>query len=153
MARGPDAIDIEGDFHAFAEVNLPYLRALVEEIRACGMKSIYYFCGKIDGKLDLLLSAGADALSLEESKKGFVVEIEDIVDAVSGRCTLLGNLDAIGALQNGSDAQLRDEVTRQIAAGRENGGRFIMSLGSPVTPDTPVDRVRRYCELVHELGG
>jgi len=138
---------------AFAEVNLPYLRALVEEVRACGMKSIYYFCGKIDGKGDLLLSAGADALSLEESKKGFVVEIEDIVDAVGGRCTLLGNLDAIGTLQNGSDAQLRHEVARQIAAGRANGGRFIMSLGSPVTPDTPVDRVRRYCELVHELGG
>ena len=38
-------------------------------------------------------------------------------------------------------------------AGRKNGGRFVMSLGSPVTPETPVARVRLYTDLVHELGG
>ncbi len=43
------------------------------------------------------------------------------------------------------------EIERQHEAGRRNGGRFIMSVGSPVTPETPVDRVRRYCDLVHEL--
>ena len=48
--------------------------------------------------------------------------------------------------------QLRAEIARQIAAGRRNGSRFIMSLGSPVTPRTPVDRVRLYCDLARELG-
>jgi len=48
---------------------------------------------------------------------------------------------------------LRAEIARQITAGRRNGSRFIMSLGSPVTPGTPVVRVRRYCELVRELAG
>jgi len=35
-----------------------------------------------------------------------------------------------------SDAQ------RRVAAGRRNGSRFILSLGSPVTPETPIERVR-----------
>jgi uroporphyrinogen-III decarboxylase len=47
---------------------------------------------------------------------------------------------------------LRAEIARQIAAGRRNGGRFVLSLGSPVTPGTPMERVRRYCDLAHELG-
>ena len=136
---------------AFAALNLPYLRPLVEEIRAQGMKSIYYFCGNPAGKWDLLLDAGADALSLEEGKKGFTIDIADVAERVSGRCVLLGNLDAINLLPQASEAELRAEIARQIAAGRRNGGRFIMSLGSPVTPPTSVERVRRYCEMVHEM--
>jgi uroporphyrinogen-III decarboxylase len=61
-------------------------------------------------------------------------------------------LDAIVLLESGTEQEIRAEVARQIAAGRRNGSRFIMSLGSPVTPGTPVERVRLYCDLVHELG-
>ena len=100
----------------------------------------------------MILSLGADALSLEESKKNFAIDIEDVVERVQGRCTVLGNLDAVDVLQNGSEEELQAEIARQIAAGRRNGSRFIMSLGSPVTPGTPVERVRSYCDLVHELG-
>ena len=137
---------------AFASLNLLFLVQLVEEIRAAGMKSVYYFCGTPAKKLELLISVGADALALEESKKNFVVDIEDVVARVHGRCTVLGNLDAVGILQDGTEEQLRAEISRQIAAGGQNGGRFIMSLGSPVTPGTSVKRVRLYCDLVHELG-
>jgi hypothetical protein len=136
---------------AFAALSTPFVRSLVEESRAAGLKSIYYFCGDPAGKWDHLISAGADALALEESKKGFVIDVEDVVERVRGRCTVLGNLDAINILPNASEEQLRTEISRQIAAGRRNGGRFIMSLGSPVTPRTSVQRVRLYCNLVHEM--
>ncbi len=137
---------------AFASLCLPFTRSLVDEIRSAGLRSIYYFCGNPAGKWDLLLSAGADAISLEESKKAFVIDIEDVVEIVKGRCTVLGNLDAINLLPNASEQQLRAEISRQIAAGRRNDSRFVMSLGSPVTPGTLVRKVRLYCDLVHELG-
>ncbi len=143
-----DMVSID-DFKAY---DVYYTSRLVEEIRSLGMNSILYFTGNPIEKLDLLLDIGADALSLEESKKNFKVDIEDLCEYVNGRCTLLGNLDAIGMLQNGSDEQLRAEIERQIAAGRKNGSRFIMSLGSPVTPSTPVNKVKLYCDLVHEPG-
>jgi hypothetical protein len=136
---------------AFTELNQPYIRRLVEEIRACGMNSIYYYTGNPAGKWDLLLSVGADALSFEESKKNFRVDIEEVAERLAGRCALLGNLDAMNLLQNGSEDELRQELKRQIQAGRKNQSRFIMSLGSPVTPETPVERVRLYCDLAHEL--
>ena len=87
------------------------------------------------------------------SKKSFSIDIEDVVDRVQGRCTVLGNLDAVGVLEQADEEHLRAEIARQIAAGRRNGSRFIMSLGSPVTPGTPAERVRLYCDLAHELGG
>ena len=137
---------------AFASLCVPFVRSLAEEIRSAGMKSIYYFCGNPARKWKHLLDVGTDALSLEESKKGFRINISDVVRRLKGRITLLGNLDAINLLPHVTEKQLRTEISRQIAAGRRNGNRFIMSLGSPVTPGTSAQRVRLYCDLVHELG-
>lgn len=131
----------------FSRLNAPYVRDVTQRIRAAGMKSIYYYCGNPMDRLGLLLDCGADALSFEESKKAFHIDLAEIAARVDGRCVLLGNLDSIGVMQDGLEPQLRRELERQRAAGARNHGRFIMSLGSPVTPATPVDRVRRYYEL------
>ncbi|MBU0611021.1 MAG: uroporphyrinogen decarboxylase family protein [Armatimonadetes bacterium] len=136
----------------FRELHLATLRPLVEAIRAAGMLSVHYFCGQPNDRMDLLLDTGADALSLEESKKTFAIDIMQVAERVDGRMALLGNLDAIGVLEHGSDAVLRAEIARQAEAGRRNRGRFVVSIGSPVTPGTPLQRVRRYCDLVHGRG-
>jgi hypothetical protein len=136
---------------AYETFSVPYMRQVADECRSLGIKSIYGFAGNPAGKLDAILSIGADALAFEESKKDFVVDINELAEYIDGRCTLFGNLDAIGVLQEGSEAQLRDAIAEQIAAGRRNRNRFVVSLGSPVTPATPVDRMRLYCDLVHEM--
>jgi len=136
----------------YVSLSLPFVRELTEEIRKLGLKSIYYYCGSLDGRLEHILSAGADALAFEESKKNFEINIESIVSQVNGRCTVFGNLDAVRILQNGSRAQLESEIKRQIDAGRRNNGKFVMSIGSPVTPSTPINRVRQYIDFVHEYG-
>ena len=157
-ALGADGIWIDDSLtdlispRAFERLNLPYLRKLVEEVHAHGMHSIYYFCGNPAGKLDLLLESGAEALALEESKKGFVIDLAEIVKVVQGRCVLFGNLDAIHLLPHADENTLRTEIRRQINIGRLNKSRFIMSIGSPVTPGTSPEQVRKYCGLVHEEG-
>ena len=136
----------------FDRLNAKYIRRIVEEIRLLNMKSIYYFCGNPNGKWESILSLDADALAFEESKKGFAVDIESVVERVAGKCALFGNLDAIGILPNASLDRLRSEIEKQIRSGRENNNRFIMSIGSPVTPGTTVDRVKQYVDLARQLG-
>lgn len=131
------------------DFSLAYVRTLCEAIRAAGMLSVHYYCGRPNDRWDLLLDTGADALALEESKKGFTVDLMQVAELVDGRMALLGNIDAIAVLEHGSDAALEAEVARQGAAGRRNRDRFVCSIGSPVTPGTPLNRVRRYCDLVH----
>jgi len=158
-ALGADAVWIEECLTdqinpaAFAAVNVPLMQQCVREIRDCGLKSMYYYCGNPNDRLELILEAGADAVHFEEGKKGFRIDIEEIAARIAGRCTLFGNLDAIGVLQNGSEMELAAEIRRQIQAGIRNGGRFIMSTGSPITPGTPVARVRQYTDLAREFGG
>jgi len=137
---------------SFAALNVPLVKELVSAIRREGMKSIYYYCGNPWDRWDAIEAVGADALALEESKKGFRIDMGEVVERSGGRYTVLGNLDAVGVLEKGSEEELRLEIDRQIRAGRRNGSRFIMSTGSPVTPDTPPERVRLYCDMVRELG-
>ena len=135
----------------FQTFNMPYIRPLIEEIRKTGLKSIYYYTGNPDKKMDKIIDCNADALAFEESKKGFFTDIVEIADIVKGRCVLLGNIDSIGVMQNGGTDELKAEIARQLNAAKKNKNRFIVSIGSPVTPSTPVEKVHLYGELVHEL--
>lgn len=136
---------------AYQDFSVPCMRRVVEECRLLGIKSVYGFAGNPAGKLDAILSIGADALAFEESKKGFVVDINELARHIDGRCTLFGNLDVIDVLQNGSEVDLREAIAEQIGAGRRNRNRFVVNLGSPVTPATPVDRLRLFSDLVQEM--
>jgi uroporphyrinogen-III decarboxylase len=157
-ARGARAIWLEECLtdmispNAFSRISAPPLEALIREIRALGMAAVYYYCGDPSDRWDRILALGADALALEESKKGFTIDVEEAVARVGGSMCVLGNLDAITLLEQGSDADLAREIARQVRAGRRNGSRFIMSIGSPVTPGTTPGRVRRYLEMARELG-
>ena len=134
----------------FRAWHAPRVAEITAAVRAAGMHSVYYFCGDPWDRIEDIVGAGADAVSFEESKKGFDIDIDAVEQAVGGRCAILGNLDAIGVLQDGTTQQLRDEVQRQLDVGRRTG-RFVASLGSPVTPATPTPRVREFTELVREL--
>ncbi len=137
---------------AFERFNVPYMKKLVEAIRDAGGKSIYYYCGNPWDRFDKILDIGADAISFEESKKNFKIDIEKVVDIVNGKCTVFGNLDAINFLPFADEKQLRNEIERQLRAGIKNKRKFVMSLGSPVTPDTPLEKVQLYCEITREIG-
>jgi hypothetical protein len=136
----------------FSRLSSPPLEALIREIHALGMAAVYYYCGDPSDRWNRILAVGADALALEEGKKGFAIDIEEVVGRVGGRMCVLGNLDAIHLLEHGSDADLAREIGRQIRAGRRNGSRFVTSIGSPVTPGTRPERVRRFLSMAREMG-
>lgn len=155
-ALGADAVWIEECITdqispaLFRQLNVPLVSQCVREISACGLKSIYYYCGNPNDRMDDIIAIGADAIHFEESKKGFAIDIAEIAGRLAGRCVLFGNLDAIGVLQNGSEVLLRSEIKRQLAAGKLNKNRFILSTGSPITPGTPLSKVRLYTDLARK---
>lgn len=157
-ALGVDAVWIEECLtdqispQAYSTLDLPILKKCVGLVRDHGLKSIYYYCGNPNDRIEHILDVGADAVHFEEGKKGFQIDIELIAAKIDGRCTLFGNLDAIGVLQDGSDSELEAEIRRQLRAASRNRGRFVMSTGSPITPGTTVDRVKHYTDLVRKLG-
>jgi len=131
----------------FERYNTPYVSALVDEINKYGMKSIYYYCGNPQDKWDLIISTGADSFAFEESKKNFKIDIKEVASRMPENAVIFGNLDAINVLENEDDKLLKNAIKEQQQARLIAKKRFIMSLGSPVTAKTSVQRVQKFIQL------
>lgn len=153
-ASGGDAIYIDDSTATsdmisaahYERFSLPYLREMVREVHRLDQQAIVLYFGGVMDRLEQIAATGADALSMETSMKGYVNDIGAIAGRIGGQVSLFGNIDPVGALQDGTDAELAAEVARQAAAGRRARG-FVTCTGSPITPGTPPARVQRLIEL------
>jgi uroporphyrinogen-III decarboxylase len=143
---GADTISL----NHFNQVIKPFSEKNFSQARQFGLKSIYYMCGDVHDRLEKVVCSGSDCISFEESKKNFTIDLQWVNEVVGGRVSILGNLDAVNTLQNGTEKELEAEIIRQIGIGKEYG-KFIMSLGSPVTPKTRVKKIIKYINLSKKL--
>ncbi len=134
----------------FERFSIPFMKEMVNEIHRLGHKAIIIYFGGIADRLEQIASIGADGLSMETSMKNYVNDIEEIAERIGDKVSLFGNIDPIGILQNGTDAELSLEIYRQAKAAEKSRG-FIMCTGSPITPFTPIERVRRFIELSRSI--
>jgi uroporphyrinogen-III decarboxylase len=135
----------------YERFSLPYMKAMVDEIHRLKHKAILIYFGGIIDRLELIAATGADGLLPEASMKGFVNDTAEIARRIGDRMTLFSNIDPVAVLQNGTDAELEQEIRRQIEAARAARG-FILSTASPITPSTPLARVQQFLELGRTLG-
>jgi hypothetical protein len=128
---------------------LPYEELLFAQLRRIGLKTILYFCGDVLPRLPSLCQLPIDALMVEESKKSFVIDIDQVRATVGPDLCLMGNVDAYGMVEKATEAELAAEVARQVrVAGGE--GTFIVGLGSPLTLTTPPERVDLFIRFARD---
>jgi uroporphyrinogen-III decarboxylase len=128
--------------------NQPYFR----HMRGLGLYPIHYVCGDVIPRLERILALDIAAVAVEESKKQFRIEIEEVVDRVQGRVAVFGNVDTIRFGLHGTMAEMEDEVRRQAEIGVRNGG-FVVSTGSPFPLDTNPRLIDTLVATAHSLPG
>jgi uroporphyrinogen-III decarboxylase len=135
----------------FERFSLPYMQEMVREIHRLGQKAIIIYFGGVADRLEQLAAIGADGLLFETSMKGYVNDLGQIAERIGDRVSLFGNMDPVGVLQDGTDAEVQADIRRQLAAGRKARG-FILSTASPITPATPLRRVQQFLAWGREYG-
>jgi len=156
-AAGGDAIYIDDatatsdmiSVDHYERFSLPYMKEMIREIHGLGHKAIVIYFGGVMDRLEQIASIGADGLAVETSMKNYVNDMAEIAASIGDRVSLFGNIDPYGVLEKGTDGALVSEIARQAGAGRKARG-FIMCTGSPITPGTPLTRVRRFIELARQ---
>jgi len=127
--------------------NLPYFR----QMRSLGLLPIHYVCGNSIPRLERMVEYDVAAVAVEESKKGFQIEIEG-----SGRA---------GGRANGRAGQHRrrpvrlhataEEMAAEVRrAGGAIGARakgFVVSTGSPFPLDTNPRLIDALVEAAHSM--
>ncbi len=133
----------------YERFSLPYTRAMIDEIHRSNQKAILIYFGGVMDRLDMIAECGADGLIVEASMKGYNNDIGEIVKKIGYKTTLFGNIDPVSVLEMGSDWELKEEVNRQIAAGKKGRG-FVLSTGSPITPGTGLERVKQFINFSNQ---
>ena len=166
VEAGLDVLVIEDDV---ADKNFPlispdqflefvnrYNAPVVKKAHDLGLKVVRHSDGNLWPLLDILLETGYDGLNPLEPQAG--MDMARVKDYCGDRLCLLGNIDCIDLLPNGSPAEVDEAVRRAIADGGRGGGLIICSSNSlhpGVNPDNCLamfEAVRKYGQYRNNQG-
>jgi len=119
----------EADYLRFS---LPAARDMLQHARELRLRTVYYYCGGIEGRIEHIATLPADVLAFEESKKGFELDLGAIRRELGPDRPLLGNIDAV-LLRDADEASIRRAVGEQY---EQAGPLLAASCGSPLPLDT-----------------
>jgi len=132
----------------YQEFAFQYDKPALQFYEDMGFRTMLYFSGNLMPFLKYLKELPFTALCFEEDRKNYGIDLGEVRRIIGPDKVLFGNLDA-PFVENASDDELLAEVRRQIdVAGTHN---FILSLGSPLTPRTTLDRVRLVTESTRRI--
>jgi len=121
-------------------------RSLVEYIHGLGVYSKLHICGNITQLMPRLIETGVNILDVDH----LVKDMAPFVDLLGPRQVLLGNLDPVSIVQDGTPELVREEVIR---CAQETRGRGIVSAGCEIPVDTPAENYRAFFEAAGEVSG
>ena len=148
LAEGADLIGI-GDAAAslvgpqiYTQFVWPYEKKLVEGIRALGGRTRLHICGNTRRILEGMGQLGCDIVDLD-----FLVPLQEGRKQMGPEQVLLGNLDPVRALRDGTPESVYEAVAE---CHRQAGSRFIVGAGCEVTRDTPVANLQALVAYARE---
>ncbi len=121
---------------------LPYERRMVEAIHEIGALVRLHICGNTRRILGLMGQTGSDIIDLD-----FPSPMVEGRSQMGADQALLGNLDPVRVLRDGTPSQVSDAVAACHAGA---GPRFVVGPGCEVAPDTPYDNVRAMVRYAQE---
>lgn len=128
----------------YEDYALPSVTACVKDYDKAGLWSIYHASEEKEGHLKLQASSGVSVLSV-----GPGLNMARAKEIVGDQVCLIGNLDPVNVLMNGSPEQVASEGARIICVGKQNGG-YIFNTGEMVPKDTPVENMEAMLSAARE---
>lgn len=144
VRAGADVIGI-GDAAAslvgpqiYEEFVWPYEKKLVQAVQELGAAVRLHICGNTRFALPLMGQLGCEIVDLDSA-----VSLQDARAKMGGEQVLLGNINPVTVLRNGTPDQVFDALAGCHAA---SGDRYIIGAGCEVPRDTPHENVRALLE-------
>jgi len=156
---GVDVVIVEDDIadknfpliapEQFKEFIWPYNVRIVEEAHKRGLKVMRHSDGNLWPLMDFLLKAKYDGLNPLEPQAG--MDLKKVKDYCGDKLCLVGNIDSIELLPNGTEDQVKQSVKQAIEDAGEGGGLIISSSNSLHQDVKPENCIAMF-EAVKEYG-
>lgn len=118
----------------YEEFVWPCEKQMVDRLHALGTRVRLHICGNIGRILEPIGRLGCEMVDLD-----YMVSVAEARRAMGPHQVLLGNLDPVRALRDGTPESVRSAVAE---CHRQAGPRYIVGAGCEVPRDTPVENVR-----------
>ena len=109
-------------------------------VRDAGLSPIMCFWGNINPLLKYFKQLDIDGIFVEESRKGYVLDVAKIKKELEDSITVFGNIPGETLLLHGTPEEVEKE-TRRMMDSLQNKKRFVMSTGTPLAFDTPEENI------------
>ena len=119
----------------FREFAFPYAKQVGEDYQMNGGWTFYHASEYRPSHLAIMADLGFSVLSVSER-----VDIREARQVVDGRVCLMGNLDPIKVLRNGTPESVASESKRILTAA--GGAGFLFDSGEMIPRDTPEENMR-----------
>ncbi|WP_054697115.1 uroporphyrinogen decarboxylase family protein [Syntrophomonas palmitatica] len=117
----------------FREFAKPYLKICIDRIRKwTGSGGRLHICGKTKNLWNDMVDCGASILSIDN-----IEDLEEAKQAVGDRVCLMGNVDPVKTIKEGTVADVHREVRECIRKAQNNPRGFIISSGCQIPIGTP----------------
>ncbi len=129
-----------------AEFSSPYVKEIVDAVQDDAFVLIYHNCGNnVPRMLDSILATGAAAYHF-----GNVVDMKsDILEKIPEDVLVMGNIDPVGVLRDGTPESVRKETLALLEKCAEYPN-FVISSGCDIPPKTPWDNMNAFFEAVKD---
>ena len=122
----------------YAEFALPHQKKVVNAIHAKGVPVILHICGDTSPNIDLMMSTGADAISIDQC-----MDMKWVKEQAAGRCAVVGNVSPTTTLLFGGP----DDVTRSCYE-IIDAGTDVLAPGCGFAPRTPLANMQAMARSV-----
>lgn len=127
----------------YAEFALPFQRVVVDAAHRKGAPVILHICGDTSMNLDLMISTGADGLSVDQC-----MNMAWVKERTRGLCAAVGNVSPTTTLLFHSPSQVRQACREIMEAGTD-----ILAPGCGIAPRTPLTNLVAMANSVKEYEG
>jgi len=159
IKMGADFIALGDDYGAttgpifspksFEELLLPGFKIVVSEIKKAGGFVIKHTDGNINSILDMIISAGIDAIHPLEEKAG--MDIAGVQKKYKGKLTVIGGIDCGELLTNGSQEDVIAE-TKKLLKNVSSSGGHILASSNTIHPEVKPENYLAMVNTVKEFG-
>jgi MtaA/CmuA family methyltransferase len=125
----------------YEELVWPFEKQLVDGLHALGTRVRLHICGDTRRLLPGIAKLGCDIVDLDS-----LVPIPQARSIMGKDCMLLGNLNPVTVMRNGTPEMITRAVTE---CHQQAGARFIVGAGCEIPRDTPDDNLRALCSYAH----
>ena len=127
----------------------PYYKEIIDHIHSLGMHFWLHACGNIERLIPRFIDLGIDVLHPIQKH---TMDERHIARTYGDKITIWAGFDVQQTIPYGSPEDVRREVRMLMDTYTRKDGRYMLTFGNNITPDTPIESLRAVYDEAFRAG-